>query len=304
MEPEAVGSAGSRCPACAAPVEGDWLTCRSCGAILAAIRRSPQAATPAASPAWPPAAPAPEAPAAEPPPAARSPDWPSSPALPSEPPPPSTPPVHTAAIAPTVLPAASRELGPNEWYSARAEPAASEPAESATVGATPPAPVEPVPGRPLPVAPSTTTPPRPSIFADLPLAIPESGGGRVAALGLLLVAVAFFLPWSPLLPGISYFDAWGFSRASRLFVFAADLVLLVLTVQPVGLSTRVRTGWLPLAFGVFVVGVFWERVDSLSVVGVGAWLFAIGGLLSAVGGVLALASRESSASEHEPTAAE
>ena len=74
-------------------------------------------------------------------------------------------------------------------------------------------------------------------------------------------------------------------------------MLLLLAVLPIGLSTRVRTGWLPALFGIFVVGVFWERVDTISVIGPGAWLFAIGGLMSLVGGMLTLLV-------HEPAAVE
>ena len=51
------------------------------------------------------------------------------------------------------------------------------------------------------------------------------------------------------------------------------------------------------AHGIFVVGVFWERVDSISVVGPGAWLFAIGGLLAFVGGLMTLLGRGSTTSE-------
>jgi hypothetical protein len=125
------------------------------------------------------------------------------------------------------------------------------------------------------------------------LSIPQTAGGRVAAIGLAAIAVAFFLPWSPLLPGISLFDAWGFGRSSRIVVFIADIAVLLLAVLPIGLSSRVCTGWLPTLFGIFVVGVFWERVDTISVVGPGAWLFAIGGLMSLVGGLLTLVVHES-----------
>ncbi len=80
-------------------------------------------------------------------------------------------------------------------------------------------------------------------------------------------------------------------------VFLVDLVLLFLAIQPIGLSASIRTGWLPTIFGIFVVGVFWERVDSISVVGPGAWLFAIGGLLAFVGGLMSLLGRGSTTSE-------
>jgi hypothetical protein len=277
MDPEAVGVRTGRCPTCSAPIEPDWLTCRSCGAILAAVRRQAATTTPPAAPAPAVTEPTPAAVAAPAtlgptPPTGSSegvPAWPAPPQPPAEPSPPSTPPVHTAAIAVAPLPPASQELGPNEWYSSRAaaaagqadpQPAAAGPAREASAG----------------------------VFSDLPLAIPASAGGRIAVIGLTAIVVAFFLPWSPLLPGISFFDAWGFSRSSRILVFLADVVLLALAVLPVGLSARLRTGWLPTFFGIFVVGVFWERVDSISVVGPGAWLFVIGGLLSFGGGLLTL----------------
>lgn len=262
MEPEAVGSSAARCPTCSAPVEPDWLTCRSCGAILAAVRRPASAA----------AGPAPQS-------AEIVPGWPPPPQPPAAPSPPSTPAVHTAAIPVSAAPVANPELGPNQWYSSRAG------ADAAEAPATAPAP---------------TPEPKAGIFADLPLAIPETAGGRVAGVGLAAIAIAFVLPWSPLLPGISLFDAWGFSRSSRVVVFLVDLVLLFLLIQPVGLSTRVRTGWLPALFGIFVVGVFWERVDAISVVGPGAWLFAIGGLMSLVGGLLTLVGHESGPSGSAP----
>ncbi len=266
MGPVAEGTGAARCPTCSEPVEADWLTCRACGAILAAVRR-PTAATPPA------AAAAAERTPIDAEPSGVVPGWPAPPpsTAPAEPATPSTPPVHTAAVPAPQPPTSRAELGPNQWYSARQpDGGTSTAATSAVPAATPPAPGQ------------------AGALADLPLAIPQTVGGRVAAVGLALVAVAFFLPWSPLLPGISLLDAWGFSRSSRIVVFLVDLVLLLLIVLPVGLSPRLRTGWLPALFGVFVVGVFWERVDAISVVGPGAWLFAIGGLVSLVGGLLTL----------------
>lgn len=271
MEGEALGTRTGRCPTCEAAVEPDWLTCRSCGAILAAVRRPAQtgAAPPVAAPAGAPM------PGLEPAVAG----WPSPPPPPADPPPPTTPSVHTAAIPAAAAPSATPELGPNQWYSDRA--AATTPDDG----------LDEVP------VPTAAREPKAGILADLPLAIPDSAGGRIGALGLTLVAAAFFLPWSPMLPGISLFDAWGFSRGSRIVVFLVDLVLLFLAIQPVGLSARVRTGWLPALFGIFVVGIFWEKLDAISVVGPGAWLFVIGGSLSLIGGLLTLLGRESEPTE-------
>ncbi len=281
MEGEVLGNRTGRCPTCAAAVEPEWLTCRSCGAILAAVRRPSQtgAAPPAATTASSPPDPVPPAGAQASGPASVVPGWPAPPPPPAEPQPPTTPSVHTAAIPIGAAPSVNAELGPNQWYSARAGATTPDDDDDA--------------GQP----PSPAREPKAGIFADLPLAIPDSAGGRIGALGLTLVAVAFFLPWSPLLPGISLFDAWGFSRGSRILVFLVDLVLLFLAVQPVGLSARVRTGWLPALFGIFVVGIFWEKVDAISVIGPGAWLFVIGGSLSLIGGLLTLLGREPETAE-------
>jgi hypothetical protein len=265
MEPAAMGPRSGRCPTCSAPVEPGWLTCRACGAILAAVRRPVAAATGSLGVAGsPPLAPARGSTQGVPGQAEPS-------TAPAEPAPPSTPAVHTAAIPAALPPPARQELGPNEWYSARAE------ADAGGVGGA---------------ADASPREPKAGVFADLPLAVPPTAGGRVASIGLAAIAIAFFLPWSPLLPGISLFDAWGFSRSSRVLVFLADLAVLALAILPVGLSVRVRTGWLPTFFGIFVVGVFWERVDSISVVGPGAWLFVIGGALAFGGGLLTVLSRE------------
>jgi len=266
MGPVAEGTDAARCPTCNEPVETDWLTCRSCGAILAAVRRPTAAPAPVAASATA------EAMATDAEPSGVAPGWPAPPSSPAaaEPPPPSTPPVHTAAVPAAQPPTSRPELGPNQWYSSRQFDGSAGSAATAASATKPPGPGQ------------------AGALADLPLAIPQTAGGRVAAVGLALIAVAFFLPWSPLLPGISLLDAWGFSRSSRVVVFLVDLVLLLLIVLPVGLSPRLRTGWLPALFGVFVVGVFWERVDAISVVGPGAWLFAIGGLVSLVGGLLTL----------------
>lgn len=289
MESRPVGSRSALCPSCSAQVEPDWLTCRSCGAILAAVRRAVTASGPAgeAVPAPGPSA-SPAGSLAPPPPVAAASatsapgageaphGWPDPPPPPADPPPPSTPPVHTAAIAAAPPPPANPELGPNQWYSSRFA-ASQSTNERASSGSAP-----------IPKA---------GAFADLPLSIPQTAGGRVATIGLAAIAIAFFLPWSPLLPGLSLFDVWGFGRGSRIVVFLADIALLLLAVLPIGLSPRVRTGWLPALFGIFVVGVFWERVDTLSVVGPGAWLFAIGGLMSLVGGLLTLLVHEAAGQE-------
>ena len=89
MEGEALGNRTGRCPTCAAAVEPDWLTCRSCGAILAAVRRRADGAAPVATTSAPspprPSDPVPSAGAPAPGPEPVVAGWPSPPPPPAEP---------------------------------------------------------------------------------------------------------------------------------------------------------------------------------------------------------------------------
>jgi hypothetical protein len=152
------------------------------------------------------------------------------------------------------------ELGPNEWYSTRVRnrPAAGQA----------------------------------GVFSDLPVDFPDTGGGRLAAFGLLVTAVSLLLPWAPVASFISYFDAWGLARLSTIGAFVAALVLLVIAIGPVRLPPRVRSGWLPALFGTFGLGLAWSRVDEgAGSVDIGGWLFILGAGLAVAGGLLALAAR-------------
>lgn len=253
------------CPACGAAVGEDRLTCGDCGTVMAAVTGAV---------AQPPVRPPPGAthglfdddalaPAPQAPPAADVVREPAPKLL--------APPGHEAAPIAPPHPTARPELGPNTWYSSR-------PGAAPAVGGAASAP---------------TAARRVGLLSDLPMQVPSTLGGRIAVAGLGLVAFAFLLPWSPLSSGIGWFDAWGLARPSRLIVFVAAIAVLGTAVAPARFSPLVRTGWLPTLFGVFVAGVFWERVDGIAYVGLGAWLFVVGGILAAVGGLLVLATRGS-----------
>lgn len=152
------------------------------------------------------------------------------------------------------------ELGPNEWYSTRSRH--RPPAGQA------------------------------GMFSDLPVDFPSTGGGRLAAFGLLVTALSLLLPWAPVASFISYFDAWGLGRLSTIGMFVAALVLLVLAIGPLRLPVRVRTGWLPALFGAFGLGLAWARVDEgAGFIDIGGWLFTLGAALALAGGLFALAAR-------------
>jgi hypothetical protein len=152
---------------------------------------------------------------------------------------------------------AAHELGPNEWYSTK--------------------------GRERPVAGKA------GVFSDLPVEVPPTWGGRLAIVGLLISALSLLLPWAPVANFISYFDAWGLGRPSTIGVFVLAILLLILGLEPVPLSMRVRTGWLPVLFGAFGAGMVWARVDAgLASIDLGGWLFALGAGLAVAGGLWVL----------------
>ena len=262
-----MGSGAGRCPTCSAPVEPDWLTCRSCGAILAA----------GPPPAWLPTDPA-DAAAAE----RRRRSDAGAVARPGQP---ATAARHRRAAAtlarrPSTRRPSRQPRPPSGEPGARAQPVvlvARHARWRTSAAETPPS------GR----APQSR---KAGVFADLPLAIPETAGGRVAGgragahrgrlLPALVTAPAGHQPvrclgLQPQQPDRRLPRRPRPARCSSSSPSASALAL--------------RTGWLPALFGIFVVGVFWERVDAISVVGPGAWLFAIGGLMSLVGGMLTLA---------------
>ena len=174
--------------------------------------------------------------------------------------------VHQAALPIERRPLPSQELGVNAWYS----------------------------------RPPSTRPPagKAGLLSDVPVQLPRTRGGGLAVTGLLVAAVSLLLPWAPVANFISYFDAWGLGRPSTIAAFAAAIILLVIAIEPVPLSLRVRTGWLPLLYGAFALGMAWSRIDGgLANIDIGGWLFAVGGAFAVIGALVVL----NGAGEQPPT---
>ena len=175
-------------------------------------------------------------------------------------------PVHQSALTIERRPLPSHELGVNTWYS----------------------------------RPPSTRPPagKAGLLSDVPVQLPRTRGGGLAVTGLLVAAVSLLLPWAPVANFISYFDAWGLGRPSTIAAFAAAIILLVIAIEPVPLSLRVRTGWLPLLYGAFALGMAWSRIDGgLANIDIGGWLFAVGGAFAVIGALVVL----NGAGEQPPT---
>jgi hypothetical protein len=228
-------------------------TCPECGAPVEPGRSEcAECGAPlaAAEPATPTAATAPDAPATTTEVDAEHEDEAGPPTLPAA--------VHQSALPIERKPVPSRELGVNTWYSG---------------------------------SPPMLRPPagRAGLLSDVPVQFPRTRGGGLAVTGLLVSAVALLLPWAPVANFVSYFDAWGLGRPSTIVAFVAALVLLAIALEPVPLSMRTRTGWLPLLYGGVALGMSWSRIDGgLAFIDIGGWLFALGGAFAVVGGVAAL----------------
>ncbi|MGH2407045.1 MAG: hypothetical protein ACRDF7_03050 [Candidatus Limnocylindrales bacterium] len=172
-------------------------------------------------------------------------------------PPASPAPVHQAALTIERRPVPNNERGVNAWYSTTA---------------------------PMPPAAG-----RAGLLSDMPVQFPRTRGGALAVTGLLVAAVSLLLPWAPVADFISYFDAWGLGRPSTIAAFVAAIILLVIAIEPVLLTLRTRTGWLPIIFGAFAMGMAWSRIDGgLDNIDIGGWLFAVGGALAVIGGLVVL----------------
>jgi hypothetical protein len=176
-----------------------------------------------------------------------------------------------ASVAPTVR--------PNRWFSVpgpgAAVPGAAVPGAAAA----------------QPSNDASLTPGRAGLFSDLPFRAPDGVAGWAVAIGSLVAAISFVLPWAANGViggeyGSSWFSQWGLANPASLVPMAASLALLLLTLIPNRLPQVVRGGTLPLLIGGLLLGIAWVYVTSAFGLGWGVDALAIGALLLIVGGVL------------------
>jgi hypothetical protein len=166
-------------------------------------------------------------------------------------------------------------------------------ADSPQVGAPSPAPGDywhppsPVVSPPAPVDPG-----RASLFADLPFDAPDSLTEWLVAVGSVVAALSFLLPW---IPGtISYVTSWGLATASRLPILLLLVITAVLGILPNRVAPWVRSGVLALVAGSLFLGNVWPIVaGDYGGAAFGVIVAAAAAVVLVAGGILGIAPRRS-----------
>ncbi|MFI5226532.1 MAG: hypothetical protein ACHQ3P_07640 [Candidatus Limnocylindrales bacterium] len=195
----------------------------------------------------------------------------------------------TRPAASAALPSSTTSAAlPSRWYSASPSDA---PATYPSFGTPAPTarPAEPV------AAPKT------GLLARL--RSPEGAGEWATAVGSVIAAVAFVLPWAR--NGVlgtqgdrTYLGQWGLANPAYLLLFAAAIGLLVLTIVPNKLPREARAIALPLLLGGLLLGLAWSYLTGPFGTGPGVDAMALGAVLLVVGGLLDLRpARRSAASQ-------
>ncbi len=192
-----------------------------------------------------------------------------------------------AASAALPSAAAATAALPSRWYSTSSDTAATYPSFGT------PAPT----ARPADAAAA----PKTGLFAHL--RSPEGAGEWATAVGSVIAAVAFVLPWAR--NGVlgtqgdrTYLGQWGLANPAYLLLFAASIALLIVTIVPNKLPREARAIALPLLLGGLLLGLAWSYLTGPFGTGPGVDAMALGAVLLVVGGLLDLRpARRSAASQ-------
>lgn len=167
---------------------------------------------------------------------------------------------------------------PSRWYSASSSDAAATYPSFGTPGPTA-----------RPVDPAAA--PKTGLFARL--RSPEGAGEWATAVGSVIAAVAFVLPWAR--NGVlgtqgdrTYLGQWGLANPAYLLLFAASIALLIVTIVPNKLPREARAIALPLLLGGLLLGLAWSYLTGPFGTGPGVDAMALGAVLLVAGGLLDL----------------
>ncbi len=210
------------------------------------------------------------------------PSWPSAPA----------PSVAGAYVAPAIVPTAAA--------TAHGRPATATSIAAAAVadGTITSVPASPRPERwysvPSPAKDDAIAPGKAGLFSDLPFRTPKDLPAWLAAVGSLVCAVGFVLPFSSSIViggGVedTLFGRWGLANPANLVVMLAAVVLLFVTLIPSRIPASIRGATLPILLGGWSLGIVWSYASGPFGLGLGTDAIGIGGILLVVGGALAAA---------------
>ncbi|HEX7472464.1 MAG TPA: zinc ribbon domain-containing protein [Candidatus Limnocylindrales bacterium] len=197
------------------------------------------------------------------------------------------PPVPGAYVAPKVVPTA---VTTSTGRPATATTIAAAGVADGTVASIVP---KPRPSRWFSVPAANATPGKAGLFSDLPFRSPRGVAGWAVALGGLVGAVAFVLPWSA--NGVvgtqneqTYTGQWGLANPVDLAPMIVAIVVLVLTLVPNRISSPTRGVVLPILVGGWFLGIAWGYATARLGLGWGVDAVAVGGLILVMGGAVGL----------------
>ena len=197
------------------------------------------------------------------------------------------PAVPGAYVAPTVVPTV---VTTSTGRPATATTIAAAGVADGTVATVVPAPR---PNRWFSVPSSAATPGKAGLFSDLPFRSPRGLAGWAVALGALLGAVAFVLPWSA--NGVvgtqneqTYTGQWGLANPADLVPMLVALGLVILTLIPNRISAPTRGVVLPILIGGWLLGIAWSYATAKFGLGWGVDVVALAGLILVMGGAIGI----------------
>jgi hypothetical protein len=313
-----VGARPTAAPPPTPPVLKDWTGPMPVGVVTPPAGAAPIPPLPTwTPPAWtaPEPAPAPVSSAAEPAAGAVSPDesWDSGPAddelvhvhehdrvagamptpdLSAEPSWPPSASVPGAYVAPAIVPTAAATI---KGHPATATSIAAAAVADGTLTSIPAAPR---PDRwysvPGPAKDASSAPGKAGLFSDLPFRTPRDLPAWMAAIGSLIGAIGFVLPFSSsLVIGGGIEDTltgrWGLSNPANLVVMVLSIALLFVTLIPSRIPVSIRGAVLPILLGGWFLGILWSYATGPFGLGVGVDALGVAGVVLIIGGALAAA---------------
>jgi hypothetical protein len=131
-----------------------------------------------------------------------------------------------------------------------------------------------------------------SLFSDLPVDVPNTLSGWLAALGAGAASLGFLLPWSGVIVGSAstgggYTETWGLASPSNLLVMLLTVSGFLLSVLPNRVPPWLRTGVLGMILGGLLIGLAWPYLFAGLGYRVGIIAELVGAALLIVAGVLA-----------------
>jgi hypothetical protein len=196
-----------------------------------------------------------------------------------------------AYVAPAIVPTAATTIN------GRPATASAIAAAAVADGTITSIPAEPRPDRWFSVpepAKEGSTPGKAGVFSDLPFKTPKDLPGWAVAVGSLVGAVAFVLPWSAngvLGGGVdqTFTGRWGLANPANLLLMVAAIALLFVTLIPNRIPVSIRGVVLPILLAGSFLGILWTYLTGPYGLGLGVDAIGIAAVVMVIGAGLAAA---------------